>query len=65
MCPIVGNVCMDMLMVDVTNINCNEGDEVVLFDSQEMLNELARKSGTISYEILTGISQRIARKIVS
>jgi len=63
-CPIIGNVCMDMIMVDITDIDCNEGDEVILFDNQESLNELALKSGTISYEILTGISQRISRKII-
>lgn len=64
LCPIVGNVCMDMLMVDVTNTPCAEGDEVILFDNQEMVNTLALQSNTISYEILTGISQRIARKII-
>lgn len=63
LCPIVGNVCMDMLMVDVTNVACNEGDEAILFDNQEMVNTLAYNSDTISYEILTGISQRVARKV--
>ena len=62
-CPILGNVCMDMLLVDVTEISCEEGDLVVLFDSQETVEEWAEKSNTISYEILTGISQRIPRKI--
>jgi alanine racemase len=62
-CPILGNVCMDMIMVDITAIKCEEGDAVVLFDSQETIEEWAQKSDTISYEILTGISQRIARKI--
>lgn len=63
-CPILGNVCMDMIMVDITNVDCAEGDEAILFDSQEMVNTLAEKSGTISYEIITGISQRIPRKII-
>ena len=62
-CPILGNVCMDMIMVDVTDVNCEEGDAVVLFDSQETIEQWAQKSDTISYEILTGISQRIARSI--
>lgn len=63
-CPIIGNVCMDMIMVDVSDIPCKEGDEVILFDRQETVEEWAQKSHTISYEILTGISQRIPRKII-
>jgi alanine racemase len=58
---IVGNVCMDMLMVNITGIDCNEGDEVVLFDNQKTVNELAKNINSISYEILTAISQRIKR----
>ena len=58
---IIGNVCMDMIMVDITTIDCNEGDEVIIFNSQEMINEMATTSQTISYEILTAISQRIKR----
>ncbi len=58
---IIGNVCMDMIMIDVTHIHCKEGDEVILFNSQEMINEMAVNSKTISYEILTGISQRVKR----
>ncbi len=58
---IIGNVCMDMLMVDSTTIDCKEGDEVVIFNSQEMINNLAKKANTISYEILTAISQRVKR----
>ena len=64
-CKIIGNVCMDMIMVDVTNVDCKERDEVIIFNNQEMVNDLAKNSNTISYEILTGISQRIARKIIS
>lgn len=63
-CPILGNVCMDMIMVDVTHVNCTIGDEVIIFNNQQMVNELAKNSNTISYEILTGISQRITRKII-
>lgn len=63
-CQILGNVCMDMIMVDISHIDCKEGDEVIIFDSQKMVNELAKNSNTISYEILTNISQRIARKLV-
>ncbi|WP_430399781.1 bifunctional UDP-N-acetylmuramoyl-tripeptide:D-alanyl-D-alanine ligase/alanine racemase [Flavobacterium sp.] len=58
---ILGNICMDMLMVDVTSINCNPGDEVIIFGEQLRVNEIAEKTNTISYEILTGISQRVKR----
>ncbi|MDC9722775.1 MAG: alanine racemase [Urechidicola sp.] len=62
---IVGNVCMDMIMVDVTDIKCNEGDEVIIFDNQETVERLAKNSDTISYELLTAISQRIKRNVTS
>lgn len=59
--PILGNVCMDMLMVDVTNIPCEEGDQVIIFDDQQTINELANSIQSIPYEILTAISQRVKR----
>ena len=59
--PIVGNVCMDMLMVNITDIDCNEGDEVVIFDNQETVNDLSQRINTISYEIITAVSQRVKR----
>lgn len=59
--PIVGNVCMDMLMVNVTDINCSEGDEVIIFDGSNTASTLAESAGTISYEILTNISSRVKR----
>ena len=62
--PIVGNVCMDMIMVDVTSINCQEGDEVVIFGSNFSAEGVAEAVDTISYELITGISQRITRKII-
>lgn len=62
--PIVGNVCMDMLMVDVTGIACEEGDEVIIFGNQQSAEEFATYAGTISYELLTGISQRVKRVII-
>lgn len=61
---IAGNVCMDMLMVDVTNIPCKERDEVIIFDSNHSANTLADSLNTISYEIITAISQRIKRIII-
>ena len=63
--PIIGNVCMDMIMVDVTNITCNEGDEVIVFDENSTAETLAQTAGTISYELITSISQRVKRKIIA
>jgi alanine racemase len=58
---IIGNVCMDMIMVDITNIDCKEGDEVTIFDKNNTAEVLASTSGTISYELITSISQRVKR----
>lgn len=63
--PIIGNVCMDMIMVDVTAIDCKEGDTVILFNHQQHLEYMAYKSETIPYETLTSLSQRIKRLVVS
>ena len=59
--PIIGNVCMDMIMVDISHIDCKEGDEVHIFKTQNDVLHMAKESDTISYEILTAISQRIKR----
>ncbi|PWA11363.1 bifunctional UDP-N-acetylmuramoyl-tripeptide:D-alanyl-D-alanine ligase/alanine racemase [Flavobacterium laiguense] len=59
--PILGSVCMDMLMVDVTEIACKEGDAVVIFGESPTVNYIAEKLHTIPYEILTSISQRVKR----
>lgn len=59
--PVVGNVCMDMTMIDVTNCICSEGDEVVIFENAAGLRDLALAAETIPYEILTGIGQRVKR----
>ena len=60
--PIVGNVCMDMTMVDVTDIpEAAEGDEVEIFGSMIPVQELADALGTIPYEIFTNISERVKR----
>ena len=58
---IVGSICMDMLMVDVTGIPCNEGDSVIIFGESPSVNFIAEKTNTIPYEILTSISQRVKR----
>lgn len=58
---ILGSICMDMLMVDVTEVDCKEGDEVVIFGESPTVNYIAEKLQTIPYEILTSISQRVKR----
>lgn len=59
--PIVGSVCMDMLMADCTGIDCREGDAVIIFGESPSVIEMADKLRTIPYEILTSISQRVKR----
>ncbi|MCH7407789.1 bifunctional UDP-N-acetylmuramoyl-tripeptide:D-alanyl-D-alanine ligase/alanine racemase [Belliella sp. DSM 111904] len=59
--PIIGNVCMDMCMVDITSIPANEGDEVIIYGPSISLKELAKSIGTIPYELLTNISSRVKR----
>lgn len=61
--PIIGNVCMDMIMVNVTKIACNEGDEVIIFNNQEMIQNIATISETIVYETLTAISPRVNKTL--
>ena len=60
-CPIIGNICMDTCMVDVTETNAKEGDTVIVFGKELSVVEIAQKSGTIPYEILTSISPRVKR----
>lgn len=57
----VGNIAMDMCMVDVTEIEVKEGDEVIIFNDELRIEELAKQIGTIPYEILTNISRRVKR----
>lgn len=59
--PIVGSICMDMTMIDITCIKANEGDEVLIFGKDLPITRLADEMGSIPYEILTGISQRVKR----
>lgn len=60
--PIAGNVCMDICMIDITDIdNVKEGDEVVIFGDDNPVWELSDKIGTIPYEVLTGIGRRVKR----
>jgi alanine racemase len=59
--PIVGSICMDMLMVDTTEIECKEGTEVIVFGESPSVSYMAKRLETIPYEIMTSISQRVKR----
>lgn len=59
--PIIGNVCMDLTMIDVTDIDCQEDDTAVLFDDNHPIDIIADACDTIPYEIMTRISQRVKR----
>jgi Alr-MurF fusion protein len=59
--PIIGNVCMDMCMIDITGIPAREGDEVIIFGKDLPISRLAEEMESIPYEILTGISRRVKR----
>jgi alanine racemase len=63
--PIIGNICMDMCMVDVSGLQCSEGDEAILFGKNRSIQQVAEQLGTIPYEILTSVSQRVKRIYVS
>ncbi|MBS1546786.1 MAG: bifunctional UDP-N-acetylmuramoyl-tripeptide:D-alanyl-D-alanine ligase/alanine racemase, partial [Bacteroidetes bacterium] len=60
----VGAICMDMCMVDVTNIPCAAGDDAIVFSPQHPLQDYARDLGTIPYEALTSISPRVKRVFI-
>lgn len=63
--PVIGNVCMDMTMVDITGIPAKEGDEVIVFGNGLPIEELADSIDTIPYEILTNASDRVKRVFVA
>lgn len=60
-CPVVGNVCMDQAMVDVTGTDAHVGDSVEVFGERLPLQELSDRLGTIPYEVLTSVSRRVQR----
>ena len=60
-CPVVGNVCMDQAMIDVTGTDAQPGDYAIVFGDQLPIQELADKLKTIPYEVLTSISRRVQR----
>lgn len=58
--PLIGRICMDLCMADVTGIPCEAGDEAVVFDSAEKIEEIAAKLGTINYEVICLLKKRVA-----
>ncbi len=61
MAPVIGNICMDTTMIDVTGMDVREGDEVVIFGDDCPVSRLAEKMGTIPYEVFTSVSGRVKR----
>lgn len=59
--PTIGSICMDMCMLDITGLDVKAGEEVIVFNEAHSIVELAKQIGTIPYEILTNISQRVKR----
>ena len=59
--PIIGNICMDLTMIDVTGLDVKVGDKVVLFNDKQGLSDIANLLGTIPYEVLSNISVRVRR----
>jgi alanine racemase len=63
-CPVIGNVCMDMTMVDIGDLEASVGDRVEIIGPNRSLLEMAQEMKTIPYEVLTGISRRVQRLYV-
>jgi alanine racemase len=63
-CPVVGNVCMDMTMVDISKVDCEPGDEVEIIGENITMQEFSKKMNTIPYEVMTSINKRVARLYV-
>ena len=62
MVPVVGTVCMDMTMIDVTDIaDVREGDDVIIFGAQLPVQHISKWMNTIPYEVMTSVSQRVKR----
>lgn len=59
--PTIGNICMDMCMLNISGINASEGDEVIVFNDVVRVEDIAAQLETIPYEVLTGISERVKR----
>lgn len=64
-CPLIGNICMDLCMVDLKDTECKPGDEAVIYDSAEKIEEIAKKLGTISYEVCCLLKSRVVPEYVT
>ena len=62
--PTIGNICMDMSMLDITGVEAKVGDTVTVFGEEPTISELARILDTIPYEVITSVPRRIKRIIV-
>jgi alanine racemase len=60
-CKTVGNICMDMCMIDINSVACKEGDDVIIFENFDQISKMSQILNTIPYEVLTGISSRVKR----
>lgn len=60
-CPIIGSICMDMTMIDISHVQAETNDEVIVFGPEQSIETLAKAANTIAYEVLTGISERVPR----
>ncbi len=63
-CPVIGNICMDLCVVDVTGVECAVGDEVVVFENNSDILHLASLSSTINYEIVCSVKNRVPRRYI-
>lgn len=63
-CPVIGNICMDLCVVDVTDVECAVGDEVVVFENNSDILRLASLSSTINYEIVCSVKNRVPRRYI-
>jgi alanine racemase len=61
LCPLIGNICMDVCMVDITDVPADEGDRVIIFGEPIPVGDLAQQLQTIPYEVLTSVSPRVKR----
>jgi len=61
LCPIIGNICMDMSMIDLSAVSAKEGDEVIIFGDDYPVSFIAKQLDTIPYEVLTTVSRRVKR----
>jgi len=64
-CPIIGRICMDQCMIDVSDVNAEPGDEVEIFGANIPVDNLARAAGTINYECVCILSRRVKRIYVN